>query len=225
MDIGRIKKIYERIGIEGLIATAKKGHLYDEKVIDEEIGLIEKYFPEAKSVLEIGSGVGRLAQSLIEKYDYTGIELMPKFVDYCKKNFPLGKFLSGNFFDYKFDRKYDCILIPFTTINHFPFDDQEKLIVKARSLLNTNGVIIANVIDLATVKMPFRLEENSTLGKVANFNTKDFSDKDVSGLFYILRDEDLSIIGERFGLEFFTETTSKNPLKKDKFIIFKKLTD
>lgn len=79
-------------------------------------------------MLELASGTGRLAYSLIrDGADYTGIELSSQFAELAKKK--LNKYsnsqniLVGDMRSFKLDRKFDLIFIGFNSFLHLLNDN------------------------------------------------------------------------------------------------------
>jgi len=53
-----------------------------------------------KNVLDIGCGFGEMGKFLIKRYkgvDYTGVDIVPEFINEAKKQLPEGKFLTADF--------------------------------------------------------------------------------------------------------------------------------
>jgi SAM-dependent methyltransferase len=64
-----------------------------------------------KSVLDIGCGFGEFGKFLLKRYqnvDYTGIDVVPEFIDVAKKEVSGGKFITSDF--YKLDDRYDVVI-------------------------------------------------------------------------------------------------------------------
>lgn len=127
--------------------------LYDAEsdIICEDIEFWKKVIENntPQSLLEIGCGTGRIAKAIItEKINYTGIDLSENFLKYfrdtlsehTKKHI---KLIEGDARLYKFDEKFDLIILPINFISHIHNNQElEQLFKNLRSALSKNGRII-----------------------------------------------------------------------------------
>lgn len=104
----------------------------------------EKYINEGDSVLEVGTGTGRIGIELIKKQIlYTGVEKQSKFLDIFKKN--LNKLNNSNLnnivlLNYPFENisekhQFDIIIFPWTVIGDFSKSEQHSILVKTYNKL------------------------------------------------------------------------------------------
>ncbi|MEK7188512.1 MAG: class I SAM-dependent methyltransferase [Patescibacteria group bacterium] len=66
-----------------------------------------------KSVLDVGCGFGELARFLPQRYEevsYTGIDLVPEFIEVAKSRFPKYRFLARDYLEKPLDEKFDVIV-------------------------------------------------------------------------------------------------------------------
>jgi trans-aconitate methyltransferase len=66
---------------------------------------------DGKRVLDVGCGFGEFGKFLLKRYknvDYTGIDIMPEFIEVAKKEVPNGKFEIKDFND--LDGRYDVVV-------------------------------------------------------------------------------------------------------------------
>src|SRR5258708_10980050 len=66
-----------------------------------------------KSVLDVGCGFGEMVKFLDKRYkikSYTGIDIVPEFIDEAKKNFPHHKFYVKDYLTDKVEGNYDVVL-------------------------------------------------------------------------------------------------------------------
>ena len=103
-----------------------------------------------KSILDIGCNAGYFLFKLIHKgaKSLVGIELGEKFVHVLNKlnqtvyKSPLIKAIQGDFFDHKFDQKFDLIIC-FSTFHYFK--DNQLFFDKCFDLLNLGGTLLLEV--------------------------------------------------------------------------------
>ncbi len=66
-----------------------------------------------KKVLDIGCGFGEFGRFLLKRYggvNYTGIDIVPEFIESAKKEVPGGNFFTADFLNDKIDSKYDVVI-------------------------------------------------------------------------------------------------------------------
>jgi SAM-dependent methyltransferase len=66
-----------------------------------------------KKVLDIGCGFGEFGKFLLKRYmnvNYTGIDIVPEFIENAKKEVPGGKFFVADFLKDKIDGQYDVVI-------------------------------------------------------------------------------------------------------------------
>ena len=102
-------------------------------VNDGKINDIEFILKFAESVgspvLELAAGTGRIAVPLLENgFQYTGIDLSPKFVDNANKRISrfsnLGEIVIGDMRNFDLDRTFNFIFLPFNSIFHLMDEDE-----------------------------------------------------------------------------------------------------
>lgn len=108
---------------------------------------IEKmHLDNAKSVLEIGVGTGRLALRTAPLcHSFTGIDLSPKTIERAKENLsqlPNITLINADFTAHDFSCKFDVIYSSLTFM-HIP--DKQAAITKISTLLNTNGTFLLSI--------------------------------------------------------------------------------
>ena len=88
-------------------------------------------------ILELACGTGRIAKHLIESgFNYTGLDLSSVFIDYCRSNFPNGKFTTGDMCDFNLGQKFDLIFIDADKENYLNYYEA------CMDLINKNGLIV-----------------------------------------------------------------------------------
>ena len=66
-----------------------------------------------KSVLDVGCGFAEMAKFLRKRYtgvDYTGVDIVPEFIEEAKKNYPFYKFHVRDYFSNPFPERVDIVL-------------------------------------------------------------------------------------------------------------------
>ncbi|MEQ8676515.1 MAG: class I SAM-dependent methyltransferase [Aggregatilineales bacterium] len=79
---------------------------YDGKLLIDVLG---KHLPEGSTVLELGMGPGKDLMLLGEKFNVTGSDVSPLFLERFKASNPDADLLQLDAVTMKTDRKFDCI--------------------------------------------------------------------------------------------------------------------
>jgi ubiquinone/menaquinone biosynthesis C-methylase UbiE len=112
---------------------------------DNLIRMASRYLTDPKvKVLEVGCGSGliyeRLVPHLISNTKYTGIDVAEKMLAVARRNFPNGRFLSGDGYKLDFEDKSFDVVLSFEVLGHIPNIDRfvnEMLRVTARTCIFT----------------------------------------------------------------------------------------
>ena len=121
-------------------ASYRHDENFFEKIVNKlnylpKLNIIKSIFNSKNiSILDVGCGNGNFLKELPQGYNKTGIDIK---IDNQKQNL-----LQADFLKHKFKQKYDLICF-WHSLEHFvkPID----AIIKAKKLLNKNGVIIISV--------------------------------------------------------------------------------
>ncbi len=131
-----------------IIAKEKFGGIYGnigdrfEFLVDmanKRLEKIEKYVGGAKTILDIGTGIGVFTGIALDRgWQAEGLELTPEDCQYAKEKFGLD-LLQENFYDFKENRKYDTVTL-FEVIEHLrsPLKDLKQI----NKLIKDNGLLV-----------------------------------------------------------------------------------
>ena len=129
--------------------------LYDHvnlntKKCKEELITLEPYFNDFKytKILDIGCGTGYHVNLLNRYHEVYGLDKSEEMIEIAKKNYPKCKFFSGdfltsNFFDINTFTHIICLNRTF-----YQIEDLNKFFQTCSSLLNINGYLIINLINI-----------------------------------------------------------------------------
>ena len=103
-----------------------------------DIEFWKKIYSQSKgnTILELGSGTGRLALPLLkEGATYSGLEISKKFCQHAEKKISNGGFtpdiINQDFRDFNINKKYDLIFIGFNTFLHLLTDSDALFFFKS----------------------------------------------------------------------------------------------
>lgn len=117
---------------------------FEKNIFEKAINLIPK---EAK-ILDLGCGNGYPYDYYFcnLNYDLTGIDFSKKHIDEAKKNNPTAKYLTEDIENFKFNTKYDLIIMLFSLL-HLPRENHEKILRSIYNHLNDKGIMILTLRD------------------------------------------------------------------------------
>jgi len=107
---------------------------------------IKKYHKVARSILEIGCGMGDVLVNLPKRYSISGLDYEEDFIKVARKRMPKGKFYVHSMHDFKIGEKFDVIFSANDAVNFLEDFSQWKSTFKAvNEHLNDNGLFIFDV--------------------------------------------------------------------------------
>lgn len=143
---------YTAVDVEGLKEFAKKGGLDDGC----DVLAIKSYWESAKSILDVGSGYGRVIEALLKNNfsgKITAIERNAKFFNYLKQQYSDRVTLHNlDIHDCSsITERFDVILFLWSSLADFPFAEQSLIVQQLASLLAPQGLLIFDSIPFGTV--------------------------------------------------------------------------
>jgi glycosyltransferase involved in cell wall biosynthesis len=97
-------------------------------------------------ILDVASGDGRILRELLRFGKVTAVENSAFMISVSSRKLPgsnVAEYVESDFFEFQTEQKYDVITI-FRFIRHFNYIDRIKIYEKLSSLLNRDGIIIAD---------------------------------------------------------------------------------
>tara|TARA_Y100001970_G_scaffold179025_1_gene217927 strand:- start:362 stop:1108 length:747 start_codon:yes stop_codon:yes gene_type:complete len=116
---------------------------FKKKEVYKQVEKIIRIEKSKKKILDVGTANGELIYFLNKKFqnrfEYTGIDISSKLIQFAKKNQPKIRFFRKNINDKSFKEKFDIIIL--LGVSGY-YNDIRKLIDKSLSILNKRGIII-----------------------------------------------------------------------------------
>ena len=115
---------------------------------DDDVAFYATFIHHHSNVLELGCGSGRLTRLLAPKCRWiTGVDNSPEMLGQAQhEKHENITFLPGNMAKLKLDQRYDCIIIPYNTLNLLnPKNLTEKCLRTCRHHLKENGSLLFQV--------------------------------------------------------------------------------
>lgn len=137
--------------------------------IDRILGYLEEYKPDAKSVLELGSGTGSILKGLTPKFKATGIELSKNMLEIAREKVPAASLYQGDMVSFELDQVFDVVICIYDTINHLKeYEKWEKLFKRIDKNLSPGGLFIFDINTLGRLQRLARegviRQEHSNIG-------------------------------------------------------------
>lgn len=157
-DIDHIKERYQnRIGEHGLTFNSLNSGSFEKQEIRCKIhsSVIIK---DNSSILDIGCGLGYFYEYLHKnefKFNYTGYDIIPEYVEECKKRFPTSHFECRNILEEGIDGEYDTIVASQVFNNHYNFSDNLTVMKEALSLAYKHTIVSLSI-DMLSVYVDYQ---------------------------------------------------------------------
>lgn len=107
---------------------------------DEIDHLISEAAPDARHILELGSGGGHLAANLKARFDVTLVDLSPAMLAVSKRLNPDCRHLTGDMRTFRLDESFDIVLIHDAIMHMTSADDLAAALATARAHLKPGGI-------------------------------------------------------------------------------------
>ena len=121
--------------------------------------LIERYKPDAKSILEIACGTGGILGFLSESYEVAGLDRSRVMLSIAKQKLPHVRFYQQDMRNFRLANSFDVIVCVSDSINHIiKFGDWQKIFRRVAAHLKDDGLFI---FDVNTIGKLRRLTEES----------------------------------------------------------------
>lgn len=164
-----------------------------------------------KTVLEIGSGTGNLAQRFLQNHvDYIGLDYSESMIEIAQERNKSGTFICGDMREFELEKPVDSILITGRSTSYLITNqDINNMLDSIYKNLNKSGILIFDIID-ANRFIPFTKEnpvilheahyEGVNYYRSSNWKTKT-SDNfmlEWTATYYTSNDEKKQIIADDF---------------------------
>lgn len=129
---------------------------------------ISRYHESAKTVLELGVGLGTVLKHFVKKFEVYGLDLSKEALKYARKEISKGKFFHSSMNNFKIDRKFDVIFSVHGCVNELgKFSNWESTFKQVHEHLNNDGLFI---FDTSTPKIleHFKKKKETTCKKYFN---------------------------------------------------------
>ena len=121
--------------------------------------LIERYKPDAKSILEIACGTGGILGFLSESYEVAGLDRSREMLSIARQKLPHVRFYRQDMRKFRLANRFDVIVCVFDSINHLvKFGEWQRVFRYVAVHLKDDGLFI---FDVNTIGKLRRLAEES----------------------------------------------------------------
>jgi SAM-dependent methyltransferase len=110
------------------------------------LGWIDRFIPEAHSLLELGCGTGSILARLPTIRSLTGIDTSPSMLEIASAKVPGAHLVEGDMRTFRLERRFDVVICVFDSLNHLlKFDEWEATFARVRDHLVEDGLFIFDV--------------------------------------------------------------------------------
>lgn len=79
---------------------------------------INKYRPEARTILDLACGTGEITKALSQQYELTGLDRSRAMLKIARRKNPGIVFVKGDMQNFRIDNKFDVVICLHNSINH-----------------------------------------------------------------------------------------------------------
>jgi SAM-dependent methyltransferase len=114
---------------------------------------IDRYMPQASSLLELGCGTGTALAGIQEMPSLVGLDASPWMLSIARSKVPSATFIEGDMASFELNRQFDVVICVFDTLNHLTaFDRWVSMFDCVHSHLVDGGIFIFDVATLGFLK-------------------------------------------------------------------------
>jgi len=114
---------------------------------------IDRYMPEAASLLELGCGTGSVLAGLRAVPSLTGLDLSPEMLAIARAKVPAARFIEGDMASFDLGEQFDTVICVFDTVNHLPdFNHWASFFERVHAHLVQGGLFMFDVNTLGRLR-------------------------------------------------------------------------
>jgi SAM-dependent methyltransferase len=107
---------------------------------------IRRYYPAARSLLELGCGTGAILAGLGKEFAVTGLDRSPEMLAVAAARLPQARLVRADMTAFALDARFDVVICVFDTLNHLPrYSQWLALFDRAYEHLANGGLFIFDV--------------------------------------------------------------------------------
>jgi SAM-dependent methyltransferase len=110
------------------------------------LAAIERYLPQASSLLELGCGTGSVLAGLTTLVSLSGLDRSPEMLAIARSKVPSARYVEGDMASFDLDHRFDVVICMFDTVNHLAnFDQWRALFRRVYHHLADEGLFVFDV--------------------------------------------------------------------------------
>ena len=133
----KLRKVAEAMNLEEPeVKAAEVDHIISRLTVGDS---------RAASIIEVGCVYGRLVREFSGRgMSYTGLDINDSYVQACRSNFDdMGRFYVADFLENGgpvAGERFDIVAFPWLLLTHYDFEQQRRMLGRAREFLSENTV-------------------------------------------------------------------------------------
>ncbi len=109
-------------------------------------GLIERYHPSARTVLELACGTGSILKQLQPHYEVTGLDLSAPMLEVAAAKVSDVRLVEADMTRFSLHERFDVVLCVYDSINHLlEFAQWQQVFARAHEHLNDGGIFVFDI--------------------------------------------------------------------------------
>ena len=114
---------------------------------------VNKYLPDASSLLELGCGTGSILERLRSVPSLTGLDLSPEMLAVAQEKVPDARLVEGDMKAFSLEQRFDVVICVFDSLNHLlSFGDWQSMFEVVHQHLVDGGLFIFDVNTLGELR-------------------------------------------------------------------------
>jgi SAM-dependent methyltransferase len=110
------------------------------------LDFIDRYRPDATTLLELGCGTGSILAHLTTVRSLTGLDQSPEMLALGRRKVPRAHLIEGDMSSFALGQRFDVVICVFDSLNHLlTFDAWESTFAAVYDHLNEGGLFILDV--------------------------------------------------------------------------------
>lgn len=116
------------------------------ETVDRIHGYLDRYRPDARTLLELGCGTGAILAGLTGRLAVTGLDRSPEMLAVAAAKLPRVPLVLADMSAFRLDGRFDAVICVFDTLNHLPrFEQWQALFTLVRDHLADGGLFVFDV--------------------------------------------------------------------------------
>ncbi|HEX3567215.1 MAG TPA: class I SAM-dependent methyltransferase [Acidimicrobiales bacterium] len=120
---------------------------------DQVASWIDRYLPDASSLLELGCGTGSILARMPPALSLTGLDRSPEMLAVARGKVPAARLVEADMTYFSLEESFDAVVCVFDSLNHLlSFADWQSMFAAVHQHLSEDGLFIFDVNTLGELR-------------------------------------------------------------------------